>query len=74
MVKDQISGDVTFLCKVFRESEEVGRTLDLSKLATYEELYERLAAMFSIPKAHLHNRVVYKADGFTKGIGQEPYR
>jgi hypothetical protein len=72
--KDQISGDVTFLCKVFRESEEVGRTLDLSKLATYEELYERLAAMFSIPKAHLHDRVVYKADGFTKGIGQEPYR
>ncbi len=72
--KDQLCGDLPFLCKVFRECEEVGRTLDLSKLATYEELYERLAVMFSIPKALLHDRVVYKANGFNKGIGHESYR
>jgi hypothetical protein len=72
--KDQLCGDLPFLCKVFRDCEEVGRTLDLSKLATYEELYERLAVMFSIPKALLHDRVVYKANGFNKGIGHESYR
>ncbi|CAA6655255.1 unnamed protein product [Spirodela intermedia] len=30
-------------CKVFLESENVGRTLDLSVLGSYEELYRRLA-------------------------------
>jgi len=38
-------------CKVFKEIEEVGRTLDLSLFCTYDQLYDRLAKMFGIEQS-----------------------
>lgn len=73
--KEKASSDSLSHCKVFREGEEVGRTLDLTIFTTYEELYERLAVMFIVPQSEFQDRVVYKdVDGVTKRIGEEPYR
>ncbi|KAH6804897.1 auxin response factor 10 [Perilla frutescens var. frutescens] len=59
-------------CKVFMESEDVGRTLDLSTLRSYEELYRKLASMFG--RSHISSNVVYSnAVGTTKRIGDEPF-
>lgn len=61
-------------CKVFMESEDVGRTLDLSLLSSYEELCSKLANMFSIESSDILNRVVYRdAAGLSKQIGEEPF-
>ncbi|KAH6762342.1 auxin response factor 16 [Perilla frutescens var. hirtella] len=61
-------------CKVFMESEDVGRTLDLSLLGSYEELYRKLADMFGIDISELVNRVLYRdATGRAKQVGDQPF-
>ncbi|XP_038982395.1 auxin response factor 18-like isoform X2 [Phoenix dactylifera] len=61
-------------CKVFMESEDVGRTLDLSVLGSYEELYGRLADMFGIDKSEMMSHVLYRdAVGAVKQTGDEPF-
>ncbi|XP_061353887.1 auxin response factor 18-like isoform X2 [Gastrolobium bilobum] len=61
-------------CKVFLESEDVGRTLDLSNLDSYEELYRRLANMFGIERSEILNHVLYRdATGAVKQTGEEPF-
>lgn len=62
-------------CKVFMDSEDVGRTLDLSALGSYEELYRRLGDMFGIDRAELTSHVRYRdAAGAVKHTGDEPFR
>ena len=62
-------------CKVFLESEDVGRTLDLSILGSYEELYRRLANMFGIERSEMLGHVLYRdATGAVKQTGDEPFR
>ncbi|GJN39167.1 hypothetical protein PR202_gb28268 [Eleusine coracana subsp. coracana] len=57
-------------CKVFLQSEDVGRTLDLSVVGSYEELYQRLADMFGIEKDELMSHVFYRdASGALKHTG-----
>ncbi|XP_031285291.1 auxin response factor 18 [Pistacia vera] len=61
-------------CKVFMESEDVGRTLDLSVLGSYEELYRRLANMFGIERSEILSHVLYQdATGAVKQTGDEPF-
>ncbi|KAM1495297.1 hypothetical protein ACFX11_030032 [Malus domestica] len=61
-------------CKVFMESEDVGRTLDLSALCSYEELYRRLANMFEIEKPEMMSHVLYRdVTGAVKQTGVEPF-
>ncbi|CAM6105356.1 unnamed protein product [Calypogeia fissa] len=62
-------------CKVFRDSDEVGRTVDLFQFSSYDELYEKLAGMFSLEVKLLVNTMVYRdAGSFPKAVGNEPYR
>lgn len=62
-------------CKVFMESEDVGRTLDLSVLGSYDELYKKLANMFGIESSEILNRVLYRdLTGSVKQIGGESFR
>ncbi|MBA0633387.1 hypothetical protein Godav_002000 [Gossypium davidsonii] len=61
-------------CKVFMESEDVGRTLDLSVLDSYEDLYRRLANMFGIERSKMSEHVLYRdATGAIKQTGDEPF-
>ncbi|KAL2557466.1 Auxin response factor 16 [Forsythia ovata] len=61
-------------CKVFLESENVGRTLDLSLLGSYEELYKRLENMFGIERSEMLSLVFYRdATGAVKQAGEEPF-
>ncbi|KAF2300605.1 hypothetical protein GH714_014451 [Hevea brasiliensis] len=61
-------------CKVFLESEDVGRTLDLSVLGSYEELHTRLAKMFGIERSDMFSHVLYRdAMGDVKRMGDEPF-
>ncbi|KAG0484539.1 hypothetical protein HPP92_008440 [Vanilla planifolia] len=61
-------------CKVFMESEDVGRTLDLSAFGSYDELYRRLANMFGIEKLELISRILYRdTAGVVKHTGDEPF-
>ncbi|RZB80492.1 Auxin response factor 18 isoform B [Glycine soja] len=61
-------------CKVFLESEDVGRTLDLSQFGSYEELYRRLGNMFGIERSEILNHVLYyDAAGAVKQTGEEPF-
>lgn len=61
--------------KVFMEGDEVGRTLELSWFNTYDELYSRLAAMFSVSQSQLQDCVVYRdVRGAMRRIGDEPFR
>ncbi|KAL2332033.1 hypothetical protein Fmac_019614 [Flemingia macrophylla] len=70
----QLSSDTSSHCKVFMESEDVGRTLDLSSLGSYEELYMRLANMFGIERSEMLSHVLYRdATGALKQIGEEPF-
>ncbi|KAL5998357.1 Auxin response factor 18 [Asimina triloba] len=75
--QDRPAGDLglgTGHCKVFMESEDVGRTLDLSVLGSYEELYRRLANMFGIERSEMLNHVLYRdAKGSVKHTGDEPF-
>lgn len=62
-------------CKVFLESEDVGRTLDLSVLGSYEELFKRLEDMFGIERSEMLSHVYYRdAGGAVKQAGDEPFR
>lgn len=62
-------------CKVFMESEDVGRTLDFSQFKSYDELYTKLADMFGIENSETLNHVLYRdATGAVKHIGDEPFR
>lgn len=62
-------------CKVFMESEDVGRTLDLSALGSYDELYRRLANMFGLDTLELPSHVLYRdASGTVRRTGDEPFR
>uniref|UniRef100_A0A0D9W780 Auxin response factor n=1 Tax=Leersia perrieri TaxID=77586 RepID=A0A0D9W780_9ORYZ len=62
-------------CKVYVQSEEVGRSLDISELSSFEELYARLSEMFSIDGDGMsHTRVVYNSlSGKDKHAGDEPF-
>lgn len=61
-------------CKVFVESMDLGRTLDLSILSSYEELCERLADMFGILKSEVMRHVLYRnSSGAVKHMGDEPF-
>ncbi|KAF6167853.1 hypothetical protein GIB67_027631 [Kingdonia uniflora] len=61
-------------CKVFMESDDVGRTLDLSVLESYEELYRKVTNMFDIKKSDLSSHVLYRdSTGSVKHIGDEPF-
>ncbi|KAK9282844.1 hypothetical protein L1049_011067 [Liquidambar formosana] len=61
-------------CKVFMESEDVGRTLDLSVLGSYEELYRKLANMFGVEGSHILSNVLYQdTAGAVKHTGEEPF-
>ncbi|OVA18068.1 AUX/IAA protein [Macleaya cordata] len=61
-------------CKVFMESEDVGRTLDLSVLGSYEELYRKLADMFGVERSEMLNHVLYQdVIGAVKHTGDEPF-
>ncbi|KAF0931788.1 hypothetical protein E2562_005767 [Oryza meyeriana var. granulata] len=61
-------------CKVFIESDTVGRNLDLASLSSFEQLYGRLSEMFCIDSAELRSRVLYRgATGEVKHAGDEPF-
>ncbi|KAJ8759169.1 hypothetical protein K2173_004176 [Erythroxylum novogranatense] len=61
-------------CKVFMESEDVGRTLDLSVLNSYEELHGKLVSMFGIGDSEMINNVFFRdAKGVIKNTGDEPF-
>ncbi|GLT92378.1 hypothetical protein SLE2022_102180 [Rubroshorea leprosula] len=61
-------------CKVFMESEDVGRTLDLTLLGSYDDLYRKLADMFGIENSETPNHVLYRdVKGAVKHIGDEPF-
>ncbi|XP_076910842.1 auxin response factor 18-like [Bidens hawaiensis] len=61
-------------CKVFMESEDVGRTFDLTTLGSYEELYVALASMFGLEKSNASANLIYRnADGVIKHTGDEPF-
>ncbi|CAL5424212.1 unnamed protein product [Camellia sinensis] len=61
-------------CKVFMESEYVGRNLDLSVIGSYEELYKRVANMFGIERSETPCHVLYQdATGNVKHTGDEPF-
>ncbi|KAJ0970491.1 hypothetical protein J5N97_023368 [Dioscorea zingiberensis] len=67
-------GFETGICKVFLEAEDVGRTLDLSALGSYEELYGRLSNMFGIKKSEMMSHVFYHDPcGTVKHAGDEPF-
>lgn len=61
-------------CKVFVESDTVGRNLDCSAMSSFEELYGRLSETFCIDGAELRSRVLYRgAAGEVKHAGDEPF-
>ncbi|XP_071908241.1 auxin response factor 18-like [Coffea arabica] len=61
-------------CKVFMESEDVGRTLDLSLLESYEQLYEKLAEMFGVRTSEVLNHVLYRdRTGAVRQLGDETF-
>ncbi|KAF5737549.1 Auxin response factor 19 [Tripterygium wilfordii] len=61
-------------CKVFLEPDNIGRTLDLSSVGSYEELYRKLADMFSVENSETLGNVLYRdVAGAVKHIGDEPF-
>ncbi|PON76794.1 Auxin response factor [Parasponia andersonii] len=61
-------------CNVFLDSEDLGVTLDLSDLRSYEEFYRLLAKMFAIERSQMLNSVLYHdATGVPKRIEDEPF-
>lgn len=70
---DTATGASISHCKVFMESEDMGRTLGLSCLESYEELYEKLGQMFGLDRTELMSRVVYQnLAGEVRHTGEEP--
>lgn len=77
LFKDQSSefGLETGHCKIFMESEDVGRTLDLAAFHSYEELHRKLADMFCVEKSVMLNNLIYRTTtGAVKHTGDEPFR
>nr|QGJ03872.1 ARF10.2 [Eucommia ulmoides] len=67
-------GDDTGHCQAFLDSDNVGKTLDLSATRSYEELHQRLAAMFGLERSEMLSRVLYQdAMGIMSETGNEPY-
>jgi hypothetical protein len=61
-------------CKVFVESDTVGRNLDLSALRSFDELYHHLSEMLGVERAELRSRVLYRgATGEVKHAGDETF-
>ncbi|KAE9590000.1 putative transcription factor ARF family [Lupinus albus] len=61
-------------CEVFMEPDDVGQTMDLSLLRSYDELYRKLADMFGIEKFEMLSHVVYRdIIGAVRHIGDEPF-
>ncbi|PWA87228.1 PB1 domain, Auxin response factor, DNA-binding pseudobarrel domain protein [Artemisia annua] len=61
-------------CKVFLESEDMGRTLDLTALNSYEELYIYLATLFGLEKSEISSNLIYlNGTGAIKHTGDEPF-
>ncbi|KAG8091991.1 hypothetical protein GUJ93_ZPchr0012g21698 [Zizania palustris] len=61
-------------CKVFMESVDIGHTIDLSLIGSYEELYGRLADMFGIEKEEIGSHLHYRdAAGVVKHTGEVPF-
>lgn len=61
-------------CEVFLESEDVGRTLDLSVIGSYEQLHTTLANWFGIQSFNDCTYVLYNdSAGAVKRIGDEPF-
>ncbi|KAI3734741.1 hypothetical protein L6452_14217 [Arctium lappa] len=61
-------------CKVFMDSEDVGRGLDLTALRSYEELYTELGGMFGLEKPDTLTNLIYRnAEGDVKHTGDEPF-
>lgn len=62
-------------CKVFMDSEDVGRTMDLSVLSSFEELYGKLAEMFNLKRSEMLSNVLYQdmAGTTVKRAGEEPF-
>ncbi|KMZ65846.1 hypothetical protein ZOSMA_30G01270 [Zostera marina] len=63
-------------CKVFMESEDVGRTLDLSSLSSFDEMCSKLADMFDIKKSDIRADHVHYRDssGSVKLASDVPFR
>ncbi|XVE61707.1 hypothetical protein DITRI_Ditri06bG0061400 [Diplodiscus trichospermus] len=62
-------------CKVFMESEDVGRTLDLLSLGSYDGLYKMVADMFAIENSETLSHLLYRdATGAVRQVGDEPFR
>lgn len=63
------------VCYVYIEGENLGKSLDLSMVHSYKELYLKLSEMFQIDEAYTFNHVLYRdAAGTIKRIGNEPFR
>ncbi|KAF5727456.1 auxin response factor 18 [Tripterygium wilfordii] len=61
-------------CKVFLESQDLGRTLDLSLIGSYEELYCKLANMFGIERSEMMSHILYRdSTGAVKQAGDDPF-
>ena len=61
-------------CRVYNESDDVDRSVDVSSFSSFEELYERLETMLGAEKYQFLNRLVYfNAMGFPRYVGKEPY-
>ncbi|KAL5731866.1 hypothetical protein ACHQM5_004554 [Ranunculus cassubicifolius] len=61
-------------CKVFMQSEDIGRTLDLSVLGSYDELQQKLAYMFGVEPSEMQSRVLYHDEtGAVKNVGEEDF-
>ncbi|XP_020212414.1 auxin response factor 18 [Cajanus cajan] len=72
--KETVASLETGHCKVFMESEDVGRTMDLSLLGSYDELYRKMADMFGIEKSVVLSHVLYcDITGAVKHIGDEAF-
>lgn len=62
-------------CKVFLDSENVGQTLDLSVIRSYEDLYRKLAEMFGTKSSEMFSNVLYgDASGLIRHVGDESFR
>jgi hypothetical protein len=72
--KNRLSSDQESVVKVFLNSEDSGRNLDLSALKSYEELYICIANMFGVERSEMVSRVLYvNSNGAVKQTGDEPF-
>ncbi|CAN0926900.1 Auxin response factor 18 [Linum grandiflorum] len=61
-------------CRVFLESDEVGRPIDLSSMRSYDELHRKIADMFQVENPETLGNILYRDGvGIVRHIGDEPY-